>query len=69
MCDAYWEDPNVITVKYPQNALCNYYLCEVNVYDPKFKSSEHAFQWKFAKHVGRDDQGFFGVESSHACQR
>ena len=55
LCDAYWEDPNVITIKSPQNALCNYYLCEVNVYDQKFKSSEHAFQWKFAKYVGRDD--------------
>ena len=55
ICDAYCEDPNVITVKYPHNALCNYYVCEVNVYDQKFTYSEHAFQCKFAKHVVRND--------------
>ena len=54
-CDAYWEDPNVITIKSPQNPLCNYYLSDVQVYGQRFRSSEHAFQWKFAKHVGRDD--------------
>ena len=37
-CDAYWEDPNVITIKSPQNTLCNYYLSDVPVYGQRFRS-------------------------------
>ena len=43
-CDAYWEDPNEMTIRSAQIPLCNYYLSDVQVYGQRFRSSEHAFQ-------------------------
>ena len=54
-CDAFCDEPNVITIRSQKNVLCNYYICDVNIYGHAFKSSEHAFQWKFCTHVKRDD--------------
>ena len=54
-CDAYSDDPNVITIRSPKNVLCNYYPCKMKLYNQQFKSSEQCYQWKFCKHIGRDD--------------
>ena len=55
-CDSYCNDhDNIITIRSPKDDLCNYYSCEVRVYGQTFRSSGHAFQWKFCSHVGRND--------------
>ena len=53
-CDAFIEDPEVITVKSPQYVLCNYYLSPLKVFETEFASSEHAYQWRFLRHIGED---------------
>ena len=53
-CDAYIEDPEVITIKSPQYVLCNYYPSPLNVFETEFASSEYAYQWQFLKHIGED---------------
>ena len=45
----------MMTIRYPQNPPCDCYLSDVQVYGQRFRSSDHAFQWKFAKHVRRYD--------------
>ena len=47
MCDAYIEDPDVITIRSPQYFLCNYYPSHLKVFETEFSSSEHAYQWRF----------------------
>ena len=54
-CDAYREDNNVHTIRSPQNPLCNFYPCNITINDINFSSSEQVYQWKFMKHIGRDD--------------
>ena len=51
--DAYIEDPEVITIK-SQYVLCNYYPSPLKVFKTEFASSEHAYQWRFLKHIGED---------------
>ena len=48
---AYIEDPEVFTIKSPQYILCNYYPLPRNVFETEFASSEHAYQWRFLKHM------------------
>ena len=54
-CDAYCDQQDIYTIRSPQNILCNFYSCKVNIYNHDFHSSEQAYQWKFASHIGRDD--------------
>ena len=54
-CDAYYENENIVTIRSPNNVLCNYYPCKINVYNHTFRSSEHGYQWCFCRHIGRDD--------------
>ena len=51
VCDEFCVDPNVIAIRSPKNALCNYYICNVNIFGQTFKSAEHAFQWIFCEYV------------------
>ena len=54
-CNAYYEHDNMITIRSPNNVVCNYYSCPVTIYNKTFQSSEHAFQWKFCKYIRRED--------------
>ena len=54
-CDAHFDDPNVITIRSPKNVLCNFYQCDVHVFDQNFRSSEQSYQWKFCQYIGRED--------------
>ena len=54
-CDAYVNDHDIITIQSPNHVLCNYFMCDVDVYGQHFFSSEHAYQWKFTSHIGRHD--------------
>ena len=54
-CDANVNDHNIITICSPNHVLCNYCMCDVDVYGQHFISSEHAYQWKFTSHIGRRD--------------
>ena len=54
-CPAFHTNADVITIRSPNFVLCNYYMCEMKVFDQEFPSSEHAFQYRFLKHVGLDD--------------
>ena len=64
MCAAFVEDPDVIIIISPQYVLCNYYPYPLKVFETEFASSEHAYQWRFLKHVGEDDIAREGLESS-----
>ena len=54
-CEAFLCDDDVITIKSPQFVLCNYFPCRVKVFDIEFSSSEHAYQWRYLKHIGMDE--------------
>ena len=54
-CKAFSENPDVITIKSPKFVLSNYYPCHVRMYNTSFRSSEHAYQWRFLKHIGMDE--------------
>lgn len=45
-CDAYQPDKDIITIKSRDNVLCNFFECDVKVWDQNFKSSEAAYQWR-----------------------
>ena len=63
-CAAFVEDPDVITIRSPQYVLCNFYPSPRKVFETEFASSEHAYQWRFIKHVGEDDLAREVIESS-----
>ena len=44
-CDAYDANPTAVMFKSRNNVLCNYYMCEINVWGLKFPSAEHAHSW------------------------
>ena len=54
-CDAYIEDQDIITIRSPNCVMSNYFLTHVKVFDQEFRSSEHAYQWRFLKYIGMDD--------------
>ena len=35
--------------------MCNYYKCNIKVFDKVFQSSEQAYQWRFVNHLGLED--------------
>ena len=51
-CPAYIEDNDVIAIRSPNCIYNNYYICKITVFYMDFLSSEHAYQWRFAKYVG-----------------
>ena len=51
-CPAYIEDNDVIAIRFPNCIYSNYYICKIRVFGMDFLSSEHAYQWRFAKDVG-----------------
>ena len=54
-CPGYCDNNDIVTIRSPKNVLCNYYPCTVKIYNQTFPSSEHAYQWKFCSHIGRED--------------
>ena len=38
--------------------MCNYYKCNLKVFDMRFQSVEHAYQWRFIKYIGMDEHAF-----------
>ena len=63
-CDTYIEDPEIITIRSPQYVLCNYYPSPLKVFGTEFITSEHAYQWRFLKHIGEDSLAQEVLESS-----
>ena len=54
-CNAYMEDQDIITIRSPNCAMSNYFPTHIKVFDQEFRSSEHAYQWRFLKYIGLDD--------------
>ena len=54
-CPAYIEDNDGLTIRSPNCIYSNYYICKIRVFDIDFLSSEHAYQWRFAKYVGMNE--------------
>ena len=54
-CEAYTNEQNIITIRSPKNAQCNYYMCKISIYGHTFHSSEQAYQWKYTNYIGRND--------------
>ena len=67
-CDAYAEDPDVIRIRSPQYVLCNYYPSHLKVFETEFSSSEHAYQWRFLKHIGEDNMAQEVLESASLAE-
>ena len=42
LCEAFSSDQNIITIRSPKNVLCNYYMCDIDIYGHTFHSSEQA---------------------------
>ena len=55
LCEAYNNTQNITTIRSPNNPMSNFYPCTLNIYGEQFRSSEHVYQWKFARHIGRED--------------
>ena len=53
-CDAFKEDHNAIIIRSPSHVMYNYYKCNLKVFDMRFQSVEHAYQWRFMKYIGMD---------------
>ena len=54
-CEAYTNEQNIITIRSPKNALCNYYMGKISIYGHTFHSSEQAYQWQYTNYIGRND--------------
>ena len=54
-CPAYTGDTNIIMIRSANYAMCNYYMCNLRVFEMDFRSSEQAYQWRFMKYLGMDD--------------
>ena len=44
-----------MAIRSPNCIYSNYYICKIGVFDMDFLSSEHAYQWHFAKYVGMNE--------------
>ena len=44
-CDAYDANPTAVMFQSRNNVLCNYCMCEINVWGLKFPNAEHAHCW------------------------
>ena len=64
VCNAYTENSDIIPIRSANNVMSNFYQCVVTLDGIDFKSSEHAYQWRLAKHVGRDDLAQCILESN-----
>ena len=64
VCNAYTENSDIIPIRSVNNGMSNFYQCIVILDGIDFKSSEHAYQWRLAKHVGRDDLAQCILESN-----
>ena len=64
-CPAYTGDTNIIMIRSANYAMCNYYMCNLRVFEMDFRSSEQAYQWRFMKYLGMDDlaQEIFEVKT------
>ena len=67
-CEAFLCNDDVITIKSPQFVLCNYFPCRVKVFDNEFTSSEHAYQWRYLKHIGMDELAPEVLDASSASE-
>ena len=54
-CDAFNEDSDKMLIRSPSYMMCNYYKCNMKVFDKVFQSSVLAYQWRFMKHLGLED--------------
>ena len=57
-CDAFKEDYDAIIIRSPSHVMCNYYKCNLKVFDMRFQSVEHAYQWHFMKYIGMDEHAW-----------
>ena len=67
-CDAFTEDSNdVIAFRSPKHVLCNYYPAYIKVYDMVFHSVEQAYQWRFLKYIGMEEQAQLVLDTRSAA--
>ena len=55
-CNA--EKQNIVTIRSPKHALCNYYMYPLNVFNNNFLSAEHAYQWRCMTYIGMEEHAF-----------
>ena len=54
-CDSFCATPNSVVFKFNNDPLSNFYPCTVNVFDRKWTSSEHAYQWAKLSAINRPE--------------
>ena len=54
-CKAYKHGDDVINIRSPKSVLSNFYPCNMKIFEQDFRSSEHAYQWRFLKYLELDD--------------
>ena len=55
-CGAFTSEPKTVTIRLPpKNVLCNYYMCNIKVFNMEFRSAGHAYQRRFMKYIRMDE--------------
>ena len=50
----YWNSWRIL-IRFFSYVMCNYYKCNINVFDKVFQSSEQAYQWRFVNYLGLEN--------------
>ena len=45
LCDAYTTENEAIIFKSRLHVMCNFFMCQIKIWDQTFPSSEHAYAW------------------------
>ena len=53
--EAYTNEQNIITIRFPKNALFNYNMFKISIYGHTFHSSGQAYHWKYTNYIWRND--------------
>ena len=57
VCEACDADTSVVAFRANTNPLSNFFICTITIDNIKFRSAEHAYQWRKCTHANRTDLG------------
>ena len=55
VCEAYDADTSVVAFRANANPLSNFFICTITIDNIKFRSAEHAYQWRKCIHASHTD--------------
>ena len=65
-CPARNVGPPIVAFRSQHSVFSNFFKCDINVFDQKFISTEHAYQWKAATEAGMNDLAEKIKKADHA---